>query len=422
MLDIKYIREHPEEVKRGAQRKGVDIDIDHLLAVDSRRRAVLNEVEALRAKKNSASAKIAQLTGADKQNAIVEMKETAAREKEQSAVLKELEDELQALMLRVPMPPAEDIPDGGENDYVVLRTWGEPRKFDFEPLDHVELAERLDLFDLARGAKVAGSRFYYLKNEGALLHWAVCRFAVDQLAAKGFTPMTVPVLVKRDAMVGTGYFPGGEEQAYKIPEDELFLVGTAEVSLCAFHADEILDEDELPKLYAGYSSCFRREAGTYGKDTRGIYRIHQFDKVEQVVICTNDVQTSIDFQEQLQQNAEEIVRALGLPHRVIIGAAGDIGLGQVKKYDIETWMPSRAGYGETHSCSRFYDFQARRLNLRYRTKDGEIKFCHTLNNTAIASPRILIPILENYQQADGSVVVPEVLRPYMGGMEVIRKK
>ncbi|MGI5854594.1 MAG: serine--tRNA ligase [Bacillota bacterium] len=422
MLDIKYIREHPEEVKRGAQRKGVDIDIDHLLAVDSRRRAVLNEVEALRAKKNSASAKIAQLTGADKQNAIVEMKETAAREKEQSAVLKELEDELQALMLRVPMPPAEDIPDGGENDYVVLRTWGEPRKFDFEPLDHVELAERLDLFDLARGAKVAGSRFYYLKNEGALLHWAVCRFAVDQLAAKGFTPMTVPVLVKRDAMVGTGYFPGGEEQAYKIPEDELFLVGTAEVSLCAFHADEILDEDELPKLYAGYSSCFRREAGTYGKDTRGIYRIHQFDKVEQVVICKNDVQTSIDFQEQLQQNAEEIVRALGLPHRVIIGAAGDIGLGQVKKYDIETWMPSRAGYGETHSCSRFYDFQARRLNLRYRTKDGEIKFCHTLNNTAIASPRILIPILENYQQADGSVVVPEVLRPYMGGMEVIRKK
>jgi len=422
MLDIKYIREHPEEVKRGAQRKGVDIDIDHLLAVDSSRRTVLNEVEALRAKKNSASAKIAQLTGADKQNAIIEMKETAAREKEQSVALKEIEEELQALMLRVPMPPADDIPDGGENDFAVLRTWGEPRKFDFEPLDHVELAERLDLFDLARGAKVAGSRYYYLRNEGALLHWAVCRYAVDQLTAKGFTPMTVPVLVKREAMVGTGYFPGGEDQAYKIPEDELFLVGTAEVSLCAFHSDEILDEEELPKRYAGYSSCFRREAGTYGKDTRGIYRIHQFDKVEQVVICQNDVQTSIDFQEQLQQNAEEIVQALGLPHRVIVGAAGDIGQGQVKKYDIETWMPSRAGYGETHSCSRFYDFQARRLNLRYRTKDGEIKFCHTLNNTAIASPRILIPILENYQQADGSVVVPEVLRPYMGGMDVIRKK
>mgnify|MGYP000854506767 FL=1 len=422
MLDIKYIREHPEEVKRGAQRKRIDIDIDHLLAVDSNRRTVLNEVEALRAKKNSASARIAGLTGADKQNAIIEMKETAAREKEQSVALKEIEEELQALMLRVPMPPADDIPDGGENDYTVLRTWGEPRKFGFEPLDHVELAERLDLFDLARGAKVAGSRFYYLRNEGALLHWAVCRYAVDQLAAKGFTPMTVPVLVKREAMVGTGYFPGGEDQAYKIPEDELFLVGTAEVPLCAFHADEILEEEELPKLYAGYSSCFRREAGTYGKDTRGIYRIHQFDKVEQVVICQNDVQTSIDFQEQLQQNAEEIVQALGLPHRVIVGAAGDIGQGQVKKYDIETWMPSREGYGETHSCSRFYDFQARRLNLRYRTKDGEIKFCHTLNNTAIASPRILIPILENYQQADGSVVVPEVLRPYMGGMDVIRKK
>lgn len=422
MLDIKYIREHPEEVKRGAQRKGVDIDIDHLLAVDSHRRTILNEVEALRAKKNSASAKIAQLTGDDKQNAIIEMKETAAREKEHSGTLKELEEEFQALMLRVPMPPADDIPDGGENDYAVLRTWGEPRKFDFEPLDHVELAERLDLLDLARGAKVSGSRFYYLRNEGALLHWAVCRYAIDQLTAKGFTPMTVPVLVKREAMVGTGYFPGGEEQSYKIPEDEMYLVGTAEVSLCAFHADEILEEEELPKRYAGYSSCFRREAGTYGKDTRGIYRIHQFDKVEQVVICQNDVQKSIDFQEKLQQNAEDIVQALGLPYRVIVGAAGDIGQGQVKKYDIETWMPSREGYGETHSCSRFYDFQARRLNLRYRTKDGEIKFCHTLNNTAIASPRILIPILENYQQADGSVVVPEVLRPYMGGMAVIRKK
>lgn len=422
MLDIKYIREHPDEVKRGAARKHMDVDVDGLLAVDNERRALLSEVESLRAQKNSASGRIALLTGEDKQRAIAEMKEAASREKDLSGKLKETEDQLEALLLRVPTPPADDVPDGGENDSVEIRKWGTPRSFDFPALDHVELAERLDLLDVPRGAKVSGARFYYLKNEGALLHLAVCRYALDTLARKGFVPMTVPTLVKRDAMVGTGYFPGGEEQAYKIPEDDLFLIGTSEVSLCAFHMDEILNEDELPKHYAGYSSCYRREAGTYGKDTRGIYRIHQFDKVEQVVICRNDIQTSIDEQELIQANAEEIVRALGLPHRVIIVAAGDMGQGQVKKYDIETWMPSRNAYGETHSCSRFYEFQARRLNLRYRTRDGEVKYCHTLNNTAIASPRVLIPILENYQQADGSVVIPEVLRPYMGGLEAIRSK
>lgn len=421
-MDIKYIREHAEEVKRGAQRKRINVDIDRLLELDVERRSVLAEVESLRAQKNSASARIARLQGAEKQSAIAEMKEASAREKELSGRLTEAEDEVRQLMLRVPMPPADDVPDGGEADSLEIRTWGQPTRFDFEPLDHLALAEKLDLIDMARGAKVSGARFYYLKNEGAMLHWAVCRFAVDSLVKKGFMPMNVPVLVKREAMEGTGYFPGGEEQAYSIPEDELYLVGTAEVSLCAYHADEILSEDELPRHYAGYSSCFRREAGTYGKDTRGVYRIHQFDKVEQVVICKNDVETSIGEQETIQRNAEEIVQALGLPYRVIVGAAGDIGQGQVKKYDIETWMPGRNAYGETHSCSRFYDFQARRLNLRYRTREGEIKFCHTLNNTAVASPRILIPILENYQQADGSVVIPEVLRPYLGGQSVVKPR
>ncbi|MGE5529899.1 MAG: serine--tRNA ligase [Patescibacteria group bacterium] len=423
MLDMQYIREHAEEVKRGAARKLIKVDIDRLLELDTRRRALLGEVEALRALKNRASARIAQLQGAEKQTAVAEMKEAAGREKELSAALKTVEEEWEGLMLLVPSPPAADVPDGtDESGAVVVRTWGSPPSFDFKPLDHVELAERLDLIDLPRGAKVSGARFYYLKNEGALLHWAVCRFAMDSLAAKGFTPMAVPVLVGREAMVGTGYFPGGEDQAYKIPEDDLFLVGTAEVSLCAYHQGEILAFDELPRRYAGYSSCFRREAGTYGKDTRGVYRIHQFDKVEQVVICQNDEAVSIAEQEFLQANAEEIVRALGLPHRVIIVPAGDMGQGQVKKYDIETWMPSRNGYGETHSCSRFHDFQARRLNLRYRDEKGEVRYCHTLNNTAIASPRILIPLLECNQQADGSVVIPEVLRPYMGGRERIMVK
>ena len=423
MIDIAYIREHPDEIRRGAARKHIALDLDSLLALDADRRALLREVELLRAKKNSASASIAQLQGEEKQAAVAEMKEAAAREKDLSAKLKEVDGEFERMLLLVPTPPADDVPDGvDENDSVVIRTWGAPPKFDFPALDHVELTERLDLLDVPRGAKTSGARFYYLKNEGALLHWAVCRFALDRLVKKGFVPMSVPVLVKREAMVGTGYFPGGEDQAYKIPEDDLFLVGTAEVSLCAYHTDEILNEADLPKHYAGYSSCFRREAGTYGKDTRGIYRIHQFDKVEQVVICRNDVGTSIEEQEYIQANAEEIVRDLGLPYRVVVVAAGDMGQGQVKKYDIETWMPGRNAYGETHSCSRFYEFQARRLNLRYRTKDGEVRFCHTLNNTAIASPRILIPILENNQQADGSVVIPEVLRPYLGGMEAIKPK
>ena len=423
MLDLAYIREHAEEVKRGAQRKHINVDIDRLLDLDNQRRSFLREVESLRAQKNSASTRIAQLQGEEKQRAIANMKDAVAREKTLSADLKQVEEALELLMLAVPTPPAEDVPDGVDGtDSKPIRTWGMPAQFSFTPLDHVELAEKLDLMDIPRGAKVSGARSYYLKNEGALLHWAVCRFALDHLVRKGFTPMAVPVLVKREAMVGTGYFPGGEDQAYKIPEDDLYLIGTAEVSLCAFHQDEILGEEELPKHYAGYSSCFRREAGTYGKDTRGIYRIHQFDKVEQVIICKNDIQTSIDAQEFIQANAEEIVQALDLPYRVVVVAAGDMGQGQVKKYDIETWMPSRGGYGETHSCSRFYEFQARRLNLRYRAKSGEVKYCHTLNNTAIASPRILIPILENYQRADGSVAVPQVLRPYLGGMEVIVPK
>ncbi|MCL6614579.1 MAG: serine--tRNA ligase [Firmicutes bacterium] len=422
MLDLAYIREHPEEIKRGAAQKRIQVDVDRLLALDAERRALIKEVESLRAMKNAASDRIAKLAGEEKARAVAEMRAASAREKDLSGRLKEVETELEALLLLVPSPPADDVPEGDESANAVIRTWGTPPRFDFTPRDHVELAEGLDIIDIPRGVKVSGARFYYLKNEGALLHWAVCRFALDHLVRKGFTPLYVPVLVKREAMVGTGYFPGGEEQAYKIPEDELFLVGTAEVSLCAYHADEILSEDELPKRYVGYSSCFRREAGTYGKDTRGVYRIHQFDKVEQVVICRNDLETSIREQEFIQENAEEIVRALGLPHRVVVVATGEMGQGQVKKYDIETWMPGRGGYGETHSCSRFHDFQARRLNLRYRKKDGGIEFCHTLNNTAIASPRILIAILENYQREDGSVIVPEVLRPYMGGMEVIRPK
>jgi len=294
------------------------------------------------------------------------------------------------------------------------------------------LGEELDILDIPRGVKISGSRFYFLKNEGALLELAVLKFTLDMLVKKGFTPFIPPVLVQYEAMMGTSYFPGGEEHAYavgvkreredSIEDDELYLVGTSEVSVASYHQGEILNEDKLPLLYAGISNCFRREAGTYGKDTHGIYRIHQFQKVEQVVICRNDEEESAKLHQMILQNAEEVIQALELPYRVVDVCTGDMGQGQIYKNDIETWMPSRNTYGETHSCSTFHDFQARRLNLKYKDKEGKKHYCHTLNNTCIASPRVLIPLLEVYQQADGSVVVPEVLRPYMMGIEKISSK
>jgi seryl-tRNA synthetase len=261
-----------------------------------------------------------------------------------------------------------------------------------------------------------------LKNEGALLELAVLRFALDSLLTKGFTPLLVPQLVRDEMMVGTAYFPGGEEQAYRIEKDDLSLIGTAEVPVTAYHSDEVLPEEELPKYYAGVSACYRREAGTYGKDTRGLFRIHQFQKVEQVVLCKNDAEVSKQEHQHILHNAEEIVQGLGLPYRVVHVCGGDLGQPQVEKFDIETWMPSRNNYAETHSASRFYDFQARRLRLRYRSKAGKTEYVHTLNNTAIASPRILIPLLELNQEPDGSVRIPEVLRPYMQGQEKIERK
>jgi seryl-tRNA synthetase len=280
----------------------------------------------------------------------------------------------------------------------------------------MELGKSLDIIDVDRGVKLAGSRNYILKGAGAMLHQAILRLAMDMMIRRGFTPLTVPVLVREEVMYGTGYFPAGRDQAYLAERDEMSLVGTAEVPVTALHSEEILDEAELPKKYVAVSTCFRREAGAAGKDTYGLYRIHLFDKVEQVILCQNDIETSIAYHREIVQNAEDVLAALKLPYRVVNVCTGDLGQGQVQKFDIETWMPSRNNYGETHSASRFYEFQARRLNLRYRGEDGQVRFCHTLNNTVIASPRILIPILELYQNADGSVTVPEALRPYMQDM------
>ncbi len=430
MLDPKYIVQNPEAVKEAARKKHVNFDVDHFIEVDEKRRALLAELETIRAKKNAASEQIQKLQGDEKKKAIEDMRAVGADEKNLDEEMTRLDEEWKGLLLRAPGLISPETPEGkDDSENVDLYTWGELPQWDFEIKDHITLGEELDLIDVERGVKIGGSRSYFLKNQGALLELAIMRYTVDKLIKKGFTLFLPPLMVNRDAMVGTSYFPGGEEQAYalgvKRPEmehiesDDKYLIGTSEVSVASYHADEILAEKDLPKLYAGYSYCFRREAGTYGKDTRGLYRIHQFQKVEQVVLCKDDPAEDKRLHEFLLKNAEEVLQDLKLPYRVVAVCSGDMGVGQYYKNDIETWMPSRKNYGETHSCSTFLDFQSRRLNIRYKDADGKTRFVHTLNNTCVASPRILIPVLEMYQNADGSVTIPEVLRPYMGGQEKI---
>ncbi|MEM7234519.1 MAG: serine--tRNA ligase [Planctomycetota bacterium] len=425
MLDIRTIRDNPDLVKNAGKKKRMDCDevVDQILDCDERRRKITYDLEQLKAEKNRVSKEIAKLKGDDKKARIDEMQSVAKKAKTIEGELGDVEQELRALMLRVPQIPDDEVPEGADDqENVEIRTWGEVPKFDFEPKDHLTLGEELDLIDIPRAARIAGSRTYILKNEGALLELGVLQLALNQLVSKGFSPMIVPTLVRREALEGTAYFPGGEEQAYACERDELFLVGTSEVPVTSYHAGEILNESDLPLKYAGYSTCYRREAGAAGRDTKGLYRIHQFNKVEQVIVCKNDRDESLKHHQAITENAEAVLQALELPYRVVNVCGGDLGQPQVQKFDIETWMPSRESFGETHSASRFYEFQARRLDLRYRDADGKVRFCHTLNNTAIASPRVLIALLEVHQQADGSVRIPEALRPFVGGREVIGPK
>ncbi len=422
MLDIKWLRENAEEAKQSAKKKHIDAaaDIDRVLELDQSRRKILQEVEEIKHRKKTAGKEIAKLSGDEKQARIEAMHADTKREKALDSDLSTVEQESRECLLRIPNLAAPEVPEGEtDEDNVEIRTVGEIPQFDFEWKDHLALGEDLDLIDIPRAAKIAGSRTYILKNDGALLELAVLRLALDILVNKGFSPMLVPTLVRRPAMEGTAYFPGGEEQTYACERDELFLVGTSEVPVTSYHTDEILSEADLPRLYAGYSTCYRREAGAAGRDTRGLYRIHQFNKVEQVIVCKNCEEESKKQHDFIVQNAEEVLQALEVPYRVVNVCGGDLGAGQIQKFDIETWMPSRESYGETHSASRFHEYQSRRLNLRYRDANKKVHYCHTLNNTAIASPRVLIAILENHQQADGRVRIPEALRPYMGGREFI---
>jgi len=423
MIDIKQIRENPQGFKEAGRAKHFDVDIDRLLEVDSALKAAKNQLQEISASKNRIGKSIPNLSGGEKDAALAQLSELKQQETDFNGEVKNLQPEFDELMMQVAQPADDDVPLGKDDTQnVEIRKEGEIRQFDFELKDHVQLGQTLDIIDIERGVKLAGTRNYLLKGDGAMLHWAVLRFAMDYMVGRGYVPMSVPVLMKDEAMRGTGYYPGAEEQTYRMERDELNLAGTAEVPLTAYRMGEILKGEELPLKYVGLSSCFRREAGAAGKDTYGLYRIHQFDKVEQVVICENDAEQSRRFHEEILANAEAVMQALELPYRVVNVCTGDLGRGQAKKFDIEAWMPSRGGYCETHSASKFYDFQARRMNLRY--KDPATKknvFCHTLNNTVIASPRILIPLLELYQNADGSVTIPQALRPYMGGREKITR-
>jgi seryl-tRNA synthetase len=423
MIDIKLIRENPAAYKHAAKVKQCSIDIDELLAADKQLLDARRELQEIKTAQNAAGKEIASLPKADKPAAIARLGELKTRAKQLSEQVDSIEPKFDELLLLVPQLPDPQVPVGQDDaDNVEIRRVGEIRKFDFEPKDHVALGEMLDIIDIPRAVKLAGTRNYILKGAGAMLHQAVLRLAMDMIIDKGYQPLTVPVLVNENIMVGTGYFPTGRDDAYLCERDGQALVGTAEVPTTAYYADEILCQGDLPVKFAAMSTCFRREAGAAGKDTKGLYRIHSFDKVEQVILCKADPAESARLHEEIIRNAEDCLAALDLPYRVIECCTGDMGQGKVRMFDIETWMPSRGGYSETHSASRFHDFQSRRLNIRYRDEAGNLQFVHTMNNTVIASPRILIPLLELNQNADGSVNIPDALQPYMRGMKKIEPK
>src|SRR6266480_748728 len=425
MLDLAFIRNHPDIVKEAARVKYNPIDIDYLLEVDRQVLELLPQVEEARAEQNRISKRIQQ-AGKDKAQRdalIAKGKLLAEQIKAMEPMLHELEEERYQLLLLVPNIPDPSAPIGkDENDNVPIRYWGEKPTFDFQPLDHYALMQKLDVIDIERAVKISGSRSYALKGDAARLELALMNFAMDRIARKGFTPLIVPAMAREFCFIGNGQFPKGRDQVYAIEGEDTFLVGTSEVSITGMFKDEILSYEDLPLTFVGFCPCFRKEAGTYGKDTRGVFRIHQFNKVEQYVITIADHEESVRWHEQLIANSEELVQALELPYRVVNVCTGDMGDAKVGMYDLECWIPSEGRYRETHSCSYFHEWQARRVNIRYRDEDGKVKFVHTLNNTAIASPRILLPLFEVHQQADGSVRIPEALRPFMGGQEYIRRR
>lgn len=414
MLDIKFVRENSDIIKAGANKKHIDININHLLEVDEDRRRLRQQLDEKRAEQNRMSNIIVLSKGDEKQAHIESMRYLKDGMNELEEQYKKVMEEWQALMLRVPNIPDISVPDGqSDADNKEIKKWGEPTKFSFAPKNHVELMTTLDMLDIERGVKVSGFRGYFLKNDAVLLTNAVWQLALKHFNTKGFTPMMVPSLVRREALLGTGYLPGGEEDLYKTQDNE-FLSGTAEVPSMSYHMDDVLKVASLPIKLLSFALSFRREAGAHGKDVNGLIRVHEFYKWEQVILCKAEHDESVRLHEWLNRNTEEFIELLKIPYHTVVNCAGDLGLGQVKKYDIELWVPGEQTYREIGSASYFHDFQTRRLNIRYRDTDGTLRFVHSLNATAIPTPRILVSIVENYQQEDGTIRVPDVLVPYMG--------
>jgi seryl-tRNA synthetase len=416
MLSLQFICDNADAVRRAAGDKNAPLELERLLELDGEVRRVKTRIDELRRQRNEISASFKTASTDERPALGLRAKAMGAEASEAEAELAEKQAELDALMLRVPNIPWEGAPVGpDESANTVVRTVGDRPSFDFEPRDHVALVEMNDWADLSRITQVAGSRMYALKGRLALLEQALMLWAQRRLAEDGFTLMTVPALARPHAFVATGHFPGHEEEAYEVEKDGLYLAGTGEIALTSLHSGEIIEADKLPILYAGYSPCFRREAGSAGRDVRGLLRVHQFYKLEQYVICEDDAEESARWHERLLANAEAMLQALEIPYQVVETSTGDMGLGKFRMNDLESWVPSLGKYRETHSCSTLHDWQARRANLRWRDKERKVRFVHTLNNTALASPRILVPLLENHQQADGRVRLPEALRELMGG-------
>jgi len=426
MLDIKFIRENKNIVKKAVKNKNLELDIDELLDINDKRIALLQEIENLRKRRNEIAVAIKNIKDKPDQNLIKEGRELKEKLSKIEKKFKEIEKQYQTLMYLVPQIPSPDAPIGESAEQnVEIKKWGNVQKFNFEIKDHIDLGKKLDIIDLEKGVKVHGFRGYFLKNEAALMQMGLMMHAINKMVKNGFTPMIPPVLVKENVLYGSGHFPSGKEEIFQVAnpgkmasgeeiKDPIFLAGTAEPSLMSYYSKEVLDKKNLPIKICGFSSCFRSEVGSYGKDTKGLFRIHEFMKVEQVVLCENDYNVSMKYFEKMRSIAEEILQDLKLPYRIVQTCTGDMGAGKYRMDDIETWMPSRNSYGETHSCSNMGDWQSRRLNIKYEDENSDKKLVHALNNTVIASPRILIAILENYQQADGSVKVPDVLREYVG--------
>ena len=414
MLDINFIRENLELVKAGAEKKHMEVDLDALIKLDDERREILKSVEQKRAEQNEVSKKIATVQNEEKVSLIEDMQALKSELKKEEEKLKEIMQKWRELMLKVPNLPDISVPDGeSDEDNVEVKTWGEKTKFNFEPKSHIDIMLDLDMVDFERGSKVHGFRGYYLKNDAVLMSLAIWDYALKFWTKKGFTPMIVPAIVKKEYMYGTGYLPNDADDIYRTQDND-YLTGTAEVATTSYYAGEVIDLSDGAKKFLAFSPPFRREAGSYGKDVKGLIRVHEFYKWEQMIFCEPSHEESVKWHEQITENTEEFIESLGIPYRRVVNCGGDLGQGQVKKYDIELWVPGEQKYREIASASYFHDFQSRRLNIRTKDKDGKLRYVHTLNNTAIPTPRILVSLIENFQQEDGSVKVPEVLVPFVG--------